>query len=103
MAVSRELNALAIAPSFPAVVPSKQPCKKALIDLSGIHNLRKKREKLLHTETELQTPTTNPLTSICDGGSIWKYRETSVKKLLRRPQQATPSMPSATMILTSHS
>eukprot|EP00983_Pelagomonas_calceolata_P054973 1143910-Pelagomonas_calceolata.AAC.2 len=40
----------------------------------GSHNPRKKRKNLLHIETELQTPTINPLASNCDGGSIWKCR-----------------------------
>eukprot|EP00983_Pelagomonas_calceolata_P051349 1142374-Pelagomonas_calceolata.AAC.1 len=47
----------------------------------GSHNPRKRRKKLLHIKRELQTPTINPLASNCGGGSIWKYRETSVKKL----------------------
>eukprot|EP00983_Pelagomonas_calceolata_P043239 1138824-Pelagomonas_calceolata.AAC.1 len=33
----------------------------------GSHNPRKKRKRLLHIETELQTPTINPLASNCDG------------------------------------
>eukprot|EP00983_Pelagomonas_calceolata_P053240 1143210-Pelagomonas_calceolata.AAC.2 len=48
---------------------------------NGSHNPRKKRKESLHIETELQTPTINPLASNSNGGSIWKNRETSVNKL----------------------
>eukprot|EP00983_Pelagomonas_calceolata_P071327 1151184-Pelagomonas_calceolata.AAC.2 len=48
---------------------------------TGSQNPRKKRKKLLQLEIELQTSTIDPLASSCDGGSIWKYKETSVKNL----------------------
>eukprot|EP00983_Pelagomonas_calceolata_P018696 586516-Pelagomonas_calceolata.AAC.4 len=63
---------------------AKAFCKdiNALIgDNPTYDNPRKKRKKLLHIETELQTPTIDPLAPNCDGNSIWKCRETSVKRL----------------------
>eukprot|EP00983_Pelagomonas_calceolata_P051776 1142562-Pelagomonas_calceolata.AAC.1 len=65
-------------PSIPLTHPNTPNSPNTQV---GSQNPRKKRKKLFHIETELQTPTINPLASNCDGGSIWKYRETSVKKL----------------------
>eukprot|EP00983_Pelagomonas_calceolata_P102451 1158805-Pelagomonas_calceolata.AAC.8 len=45
---------------------------------------RNKREKILLIETELQTPTINPLAPTCKGNSIWKRRGIPVKKLAQK-------------------
>eukprot|EP00967_Tisochrysis_lutea_P124285 scaffold207705_cov20-Tisochrysis_lutea.AAC.1 len=66
-----------IAPIQDPTPSTQQPQAK----MNGSQNLRKKRKKLLHTKKELQNPTIKLFAPNWDGNSIWKYKETSVKKL----------------------